>query len=261
MMKLSIIIPVYNSSKILEKLITEINSNLSEKFENDYEIILVNDSSKDNSWVIIKKISKVFNFVKGINLNDNIGQHGAIFVGLKYSIGKRIIIMDDDLQHPPQSLISIYEQLDLYDACYTLYLKRKHVYWKIFVSSVNNFFSSFIFNKPFKIYTSSMKGIRGDVKDRFMDHNPKIPFIDSLILKEAKKITNIKVNHQERFDGKSNYDVKKLFVLWFDMIENYHFYPLRFGSLIGLISFCIVRFLRIFNPKSSFSFEIKEKTF
>ena len=169
--------------------------------------------------------------------------------------------MDDDLQHPPQSLISIYEQLDLYDACYTLYLKRKHVYWKIFVSSVNNFFSSFIFNKPFKIYTSSMKGIRGDVKDRFMDHNPKIPFIDSLILKEAKKITNINVNHQERFDGKSNYDVKKLFVLWFDMIENYHFYPLRFGSLIGLISFCIVRFLRIFNPTSSFSFEIKEKTF
>ena len=261
MMKLSIIIPVYNSSKILEKLITEINSNLSEKFENDYEIILVNDSSKDNSWVIIKKISKVFNFVKGINLNDNIGQHGAIFVGLKYSIGKRIIIMDDDLQHPPQSLISIYQQLDLYDACYTLYLKRKHVYWKIFVSSVNNFFSSFIFNKPFKIYTSSMKGIRSDVKDRFMDHNPKVPFIDSLILKEAKKITNINVNHQERFDGKSNYDVKKLFVLWFDMIENYHFYPLRFGSLIGLISFCIVRFLRIFNPTSSFSFEIKEKTF
>ena len=57
MMKLSIIIPVYNSSKILEKLIAEINSNLSKKFEADYEIILVNDSSKDNSWVIIKKIS------------------------------------------------------------------------------------------------------------------------------------------------------------------------------------------------------------
>ena len=57
MMKLSIIIPVYNSSKILEKLIAEINSNLSKKFETDYEIIMVNDSSKDNSWVIIKKIS------------------------------------------------------------------------------------------------------------------------------------------------------------------------------------------------------------
>ena len=261
MLKLSIIIPVYNSSKILDKLVNEINLNLNETFKNDYEIILVNDFSKDDSWGTIKKISEKFDFIKGIDLAYNVGQHGAIFVGLKNSKGDRIIIMDDDLQHPPQSLISIYEQLDLFDACYTLYLKRKHVFWKIFVSTVNNFFSSFIFDKPFKIYTSSMKGIRGDVKDRFVGQNPKIPFIDSLILKEAKNITNIKVYHQERFEGKSNYDVKKLFILWFDMIENYHFYPLRFGSLIGFISFCVVKLFRIFNAKKSFSFEIKEKTF
>ena len=261
MIKLSIIIPVYNSSKILEKLINEINSNLYETFKDDYEIILINDFSNDNSWEIIKKISEKFNFIKGINLSYNVGQHGAIFVGLKNSIGDRIIIMDDDLQHPPQSLMSIYEKLDLFDACYTLYIKRKHVNWKIFVSIVNNFISSFIFNKPFKIYTSSMKGIRGNVRDKFLVHNPKIPFIDSLILKEAKNITNIKVYHQERFEGKSNYDVRKLLILWFDMIENYHFYPLRFGSLIGFISFCAVKLLRIFNTKKNFSFKIKEKTF
>ena len=261
MIRLSIIIPVYNSSKILEKLINEINSNLYETFKDNYEIILINDFSNDNSWETIKKISEKFNFIKGINLSYNVGQHGAIFVGLKNSIGDRIIIMDDDLQHPPQSLMSIYEKLDLFDACYTLYIKRKHVNWKIFVSILNNFFSSFIFNKPFKIYTSSMKGIRGNVRDKFLVHNPKIPFIDSLILKEAKNITNIKVYHQERFEGKSNYDVRKLFILWFDMIENYHFYPLRFGSLIGLISFCAVKLLRIFNTKKIFSFEIKEKTF
>ena len=99
------------------------------------------------------------------------------------------------------------------------------------------------------------------LKNKFVNQNPKIPFIDSLILKEAKNITNIEVNHQERFEGKSNYDIKKLFILWFDMIENYHFYPLRFGSIVGLISFCIVKLLRIFSTKKSFSFEIKEKTF
>ena len=260
-MKLSIIIPVYNSAKILEKLINEINLNISEKFENNYEIILVNDFSKDNSWKIIKKISKEFNFVKGIDLNYNLGQHGAIFVGLKYSVGKKIIMMDDDLQHPPQSLISIIDQLDSYDACYTLYIKRKHVYWKIVVSTLNNFFSSFIFNKPFKIYTSSMKGIRGEVKDRFIKNNPKIISLDSLILRQSRNVTNIKVHHQERFEGKSNYDIKKLFILWFDMIENFHFYPLRFGSLVGLISYCVVKILRVFKTKKTFSYEIKEKTF
>jgi len=70
MIKLSIIIPVYNSSKILEKLINEINSNLNEKFKNDYEIILVNDFSNDNSWEIIKKISKKFNFIRSSNINN-----------------------------------------------------------------------------------------------------------------------------------------------------------------------------------------------
>ena len=261
MMKLSIIIPVYNSAKILEKLINEINLNISEKFEKNYEIILVNDFSKDNSWKIIKKISKDFNFVKGIDLNYNLGQHGAIFVGLKHSVGKKIIMMDDDLQHPPQSLIFINDQLDSYDACYTLYLKRKHVYWKIIVSTLNNFFSSFIFDKPFKIYTSSMKGIRGEIKDKLIKNNPKIISLDSLILRHSRNVTNIKVHHQERFEGKSNYDIKKLFILWFDMIENFHFYPLRFGSLIGLISFCIVKVLRVFKTRKSFSYEIKEKTF
>ena len=83
MMKLSIIIPVYNSSKILERLIFEINSNLFDRFEKSYEIILINDFSKDNSWEKIKKISKEFNFIKGIDLKYNVGQHGAIFVGLK----------------------------------------------------------------------------------------------------------------------------------------------------------------------------------
>ena len=106
-----------------------------------------------------------------------------------------------------------------------------------------------------------MKGITANIKNKVINANPKIPFIDSLILKESKRITNVKVHHQTRFDGKSNYDVKKLFILWFDMIENFHFYPLRFGSLIGLISFCIVKIIRIFNPKKKFSFEIREKTF
>ena len=260
-MKLSIIIPVYNSAKILNKLIAEISSNLSGKFEKDYEIIFVNDFSEDNSWQIIKKNSKKFDFIKGIDLNYNVGQHGAIFVGLRHSIGNKVIMMDDDLQHPPQSLISIYDQLDSFDACYTLYLKRKHVTWKIIVSYVNNIFSSFIFNKPFKIYTSSMKGIRGEIKNSFIDNNPRIISLDSLILREAKSVTNIKVTHQERFEGKSNYDVKRLFILWFDMIENFHFYPLRFGSLVGLISFCIVKIIRVFKIKKPFSYEIKEKTF
>ena len=111
---------------------------------------------------LVKKLKDFYEYVKyndgkvgtktrGIDLNFNVGQHGAIFVGLKHAIGDKIIIMDDDLQHPPKSLISIYDQLDQFDACYTHYLKRKHVYWKIIVSSLNNFFSIFSFPRSFNI--------------------------------------------------------------------------------------------------------------
>ena len=64
--------------------------------------------------------------------------------------------------------------------------------------------------------------------------------------------------HQERFEGESNYDIRKLFILWFDRIENYHFYPLRFGSFIGLLPF-FVKIFRIFQIKKNFLMKLKKK--
>ena len=96
-MQLSIIIPVYNSSKIIPLLVKKIKQNINKKIKN-YEVILINDSIKDNSWNVIEKISKKNKFVKGINLKRNFGQHHALFAGLKYAKGKKIITMDDDLQ-------------------------------------------------------------------------------------------------------------------------------------------------------------------
>ena len=260
-MKLSIVIPVYNSSRILKNLTNEIKKNLEPNLLSNFEIIFVNDCSADESWLVIKNLCQNYNFIKGVNLKYNVGQHGAIFIGLSYCFGEKIIIMDDDLQHPPSSLLSIYNKLDDCDACYTIYRKRKHVMWKIVISSTNNLFSSFIFNKPFHIYLSSLKGINASVKNKFIKTFPKIPFIDSLILKNSKKISNVEIIHQDRFIGDSNYNLKKLFVLWFDMIENYHFYPIRFGSLVGLISYYIVKILRILKKTKNFTYKIKEKTF
>ena len=82
-MNLSIIIPVYNSEKILPYLIESISNNLKKR-KISYEVILVNDHSKDQSWKTIINLSKNNKFIKGINLAKNYGQHSAIFVGLKF---------------------------------------------------------------------------------------------------------------------------------------------------------------------------------
>ena len=259
---LSIIIPVFNSSKILKKLTHQIKKNLNSKKLKRYEVIFVNDNSIDDSWNTIKKLSRNrSNFVKGINFRYNFGQHPALFAGIKYSRGERIILMDDDLQHSPEYLVKIYNKLNQYDLCYTKYQKREHVFWKRFVSFLNNIFATIIFDKPLNIYLSSFKGFNKHLKKNFITNKKKIILVDAMLIKSTKRICSIDILHQRRFKGESNYNIKNLFSLWFDSIENFHFYPIRIGSLVGFIFFLIIKVLRLFSKSKNSQFQILEKTF
>lgn len=214
-MQVSLVIPVYNSENILPKLVEQINKNLDLEFE----IILVNDFSKDRSWEIIKKIAENKSNVKGVSLKENYGQHNAIAAGLNFCKGEYIVVMDDDLQHDPVYIKSIIDELrEGYDACYVRYLKRKHVYWKRFISQINHISSSLLAGKSTRIYTSSFKGFNRKICNIInKDQNIEI-FLDWIILNNAKKTQTIDVIHRERFSGKTNYDLKKLLILWSSMI-------------------------------------------
>ena len=219
-MEISIVIPVYNSCEILPNLISEIDKNLSKK-NFDFEVFLINDFSKDNSWGEIKELSKKFKFIKGINLKDNYGQHNAIIAGLNFCKGNFVILMDDDMQHDPKYIIEIYNELKKdFDICYVRYLKRKHIFWKKFVSWLNNIISSVLAFKSLKIYTSSFKGFNKKVCSEIKKFKKKEVFLDWLILKQSKKVSIIKIVHQERYKGKTNYNLKNLFNLWSIMIIN-----------------------------------------
>ena len=161
-MDLSIIIPVYNSEKIIENLIKQITVSVDNiKSINSYEIILIEDYSPDKSWEKIELVSKKYNNVKGISLAENFGQHNALIAGMKYSSGKKIITMDDDLQHSPKSINDILCELDKgFDVCYTSYLNRQHAIWKKVVSWINNLVSSYLLNRPYKLYLSSYRGLK-----------------------------------------------------------------------------------------------------
>ncbi len=259
-MQLSIIIPVYNSAKIIPLLIKKIMKNINKKIYK-YEIILINDSSKDNSWETIVKISKKNKFIKGINLKSNFGQHPAIFAGLKFAQGNKIITMDDDLQHSPKFIFKIFKSLDKYDLCYSIYTKRQYGLIKKFVSYLNNLFASILFNKSTKIYLSSYRGFKKELKKKIIKFSGKIIFLDSLLLKNSNKIGLVKVEHEKRHSGSSTYNIKALFSLWFDMIVNYHFLPLRPGSFIGAFAKLFVKIIKFPSVNRSKQFEIKSKTF
>ena len=232
---LSIIVPVFNSQNILPKLVNSIFFTLKKK-KIIFEIFLINDCSVDNSWKIIKFLSINFKFIKGINLSRNFGQHNAIMAGLNECNGKNIITIDDDLQHSPNNIIDIYNQLFKgFDVCYVNYLERKHEKWKIFFSHISNIISSFLLNKPLKIYCSSYKGFKRSILKEIIKYKKFNVYLDGLILNATRNISMISVPHYSRLEGNSNYNFFKLFNLWCNMAENFPTKPLRLATFVGYI--------------------------
>jgi len=217
-MKLSIVIPVYNSEKILPTLSQSIFKNISNEIKK-FEIIFVNDFSQDNSWKVIYNLSKKKKYIKGIDLKKNYGQHYAIFMGLKFAKGEKIVCMDDDMQHDTSYIKKIFQKIrEGNEVCYVRYLGRKHNIFKIFISWLNNIVSSYLMSKSSKIYTSSFKGFNKNIKNKIIKNSSDFIFLDYWIFKYGKKIEAIDVYHKKRFKGDSNYKLRQLITLWSNMI-------------------------------------------
>lgn len=252
-MKISIIIPVYNSEQILEELIERINNVLKQIYLKDSsEIIMVNDFSVDGSWEKVKDLSKKNSNIKGLNLTENFGQHNALLAGLNLCSGDNVITLDDDLQHPPEFFPDILEKLKEHEVCYTNYKNRKHLTWKKIVSKINNIVSSFLLNKPLNVYMSSFRGLnRKIVLEIIKFKNPNV-YLDGLIIESTKNIGMITVDHHARKKGESNYTFQKLLVLWSNMIMNFSFLPLRPASLVGISLKFLIKLFRRDNKNKQF---------
>jgi polyisoprenyl-phosphate glycosyltransferase len=262
-MMISVIIPIYNSENIITKLIDRIVAVL-ESIENklNYEIILINDFSLDNSWTVIENLSKKYEFLKGISLKKNYGQHNAIMCGLKYSSGDIIITMDDDFQHDPQFIKKIYLELknNETEVCYTYYLSRKHSLFKITVSWLNNLFTTWFLGKSFNLYLSSFRGFKRVIRNKLLDFKNSNIYIDGLIIKSTKKISMIPVIHFDRLYGSSNYTIKKLFILWRSMLVNYENDSFKLTNFIrSFLKYFVILFK---NKKDHYEqYSIEKKTF
>lgn len=257
-MMLSVIIPVYNSEKIINNLVKDISEQIKKinKIKN-FEIILVNDSSDDKSWNEITNICKMYNFVVGINLTKNSGQHNAVMAGLKLCKGDFIITMDDDYQHSPNYISSLLDEIDKgYDVCYTNYVNKKYGILKKFFSFMNHKILNILLKKPKHIYLSSYKCFSKKIAMELIKYDGPFVYIDGLILNITNKLGIIDIEHSEREHGKSNYSYKKLISLWLKVVTNFSVVPLRlvtiFGFLMTLVSIVLIItiiFIKLSNPE------------
>lgn len=240
-MKLSVVIPVYNSEVTIEALVCSL-LNVLEPF--NPEIVLVNDASRDNSETICENIARENDRVKFISLRKNTGEHNAVMCGLNYCTGSYIAIIDDDLQNPPSEIIALLQKAKKYrfDVVYAKYENKQHSLFRNICSSIANRCATYLLSKPPGLYLSSFKVISREIVEDITAYKGPFPYIDALILRCTDNIGTETVHHENRKNGKSNYTLRKLFSLYLNIFINFSYKPLRIVTLSGVI-ISIVSFL------------------
>jgi len=251
---LSVVIPVYNSSASLGLLMQEIESALK---GHAFEIIFVNDCSSDGSMEILREMAAGRTDITVIDLARNFGQHNALMAGMRHARGDILVLMDDDLQHPPSEIPGLIGPIEdgAFDVVYAGYKKANMPWFRIFVSKVNDVMATLLLGKPSGLYFCSFKAMRSFVAKEITQYSGAYPYIDGLIFRSTTKIGSVFVQHRPRVHGTSNYNLRKLFCLWLNMFTNFSILPLRLAAFAGFImsvtAFCFAVY--IFIMRSSFS--------
>ena len=254
--KLSIVIPVHNEEKNLEILYKELRKELK-KLNRNYEIIFVDDGSKDRSFSILKRISKKSKKVKVIRLMKNYGQSTAIYAGVLHSKGEYLITMDADLQFRPSDVKKFVKKLEEgWDVVCGWRVNKKKI------EGVKNYFFTWVFNflcnkiGGLKLHdvAGGMRGIRKKVFENIVLYGEFHRYLPLLANSYGFKVTEVKINLRKRRYGKSKYNTLKIIGGFLDFcvaifLKKYFLQPFRFFGLIGsflmIIGFLLGFFLLI----------------
>ena len=241
--KISYVIPCYNSSQNLEKVILEIKEVMENLKQYKYEIILVNDCSPDNTFEVITKLCKENKNICGVNLAKNFGQHGALMAGFHQVTGDILVCLDDDGQTPANEVGKLLEKIEAGDdVVYASYEQKKHSLFRNFGSFMNEKMAQFLLGKPKDLYISSYFAARRFIVNEMLKYENAYPYVIGLVLRTTKKISNVPVQHRERESGQSGYTLGKLLGLWFNGFTAFSTKPLRMATIGGTI-FALCGFL------------------
>ena len=232
---LSIVIPVYNSSNNLLKLVKEIYIDLNLKKINK-EIILINDFSNFKTKILLKKIIQKYKKIKLINLKKNSGQHYSTLVGIDRSAGKYIVTLDDDLEHSPKSIYKMLLLLKKYN--YDVVFERNDLnknLWRNFTSKLNQWLIRKVFGLKKNVITSSFRIIKRKFAKKILNENFNNPNISCMILNQTHNIGNLKVKYKTS-KTKTRYTIKKLINLNGVILFGYSNLVIKITTIISFIA-------------------------
>jgi undecaprenyl-phosphate 4-deoxy-4-formamido-L-arabinose transferase len=224
---ISLVIPVYNEEGNLTRLMERIQAAMS-AMERPYEIIFVDDGSRDRSLEILEVFAQSPR-VRVVELTRNYGQHAAILAGFSIVRGEIIITLDADLQNPPEEIPRLIAAMEEggFDVVGTIRKGRKDSYFRIMPSKIINMVARRITGVRMTDWGCMLRAYRRTVVERMIACHEHATFIPALATHFGKRVTEIEVAHEERHGGKSNYPLRKLINLQFDLVASFSEIPIK----------------------------------
>jgi len=229
----SIIVPVYNGAESVPALVERLRKVLPEVADK-FEAILVNDGSRDQSWDRIVELSSQNNWIDGINLARNYGQHNALLCGIRQAQYEYIVTMDDDLQNPPEEIPGLLAKLaEGYDVVYGTPEREQHGLWRDLASQITKIALQGTMGVDTARKVSSFRAFNTHIRDAFANYHGYSVNIDVLLTWGTNSFTSIPVRHDPRRSGNSNYSFGKLIIHALNMLTGFSTLPLQFASITG----------------------------
>ena len=231
----SVVIPVYNAEKSLHELYRSLMPAMEELIDT-FEVIMVEDCSHDGSWDVIVELAARDERIHGIKLNRNFGQHNALLCGIRSARNEVIVTMDDDLQHPVSEIKKLLGKLnDGFDVVYAAPQQEQHGFLRDMASRMTKLTLQGAMGVDTAGNVSAFRAFRTYLREGFAHYRSPFVSIDVLLTWSTTNFATVKVRHEPRTLGQSNYTVGKLIRHAFNMLTGFSTLPLQIASVIGFV--------------------------
>ena len=235
--KISVVVPVYRSSQSLPLLVDGVSRELS-ALGRQYEIILVDDCSPDDTWQVLCDLKSQHPALKIVRLMRNSGQHNALLCGFSIATGDIVVTMDDDLQNPPSELPKLIGAIEQgFDLAIGAYDSKKHTPFRNLGGRLVDAVQRGVFGLPADFQLTSFRAVRRQVVDNVIQMGGVFPYVTSMLLSHTSKYVNVPLRHDARRFGSSNYSMKRSVLLALNLLLTYSSYPLYFVVTLCMLAF------------------------
>lgn len=234
-MTVTVAIPCYRSADTISAVVEEVKKEILVREEVDYQFVLVNDCSPDNTFEVIRDLAESDKRIIGVSLSRNCGQEAATLAALPFVKGDVCVFMDDDGQHPANELYKLVDKIsEGYDLVYGRFYEKHHSTSKKLFSKIHNAISEFNGTKIKGITLSSYFALSKFCAKQLVEY--KSPFVSrgGYMMSVTTKVTNVDIEqHRDRISGSSGYTLKKMLSMWMSSFTNFTMKPIRVATGIG----------------------------